>query len=507
MNSPSQLPIEEGPLELASLDRDHMIPRAMRRIARYWPLAYSKLLCLGWRWSRLYPYGATDDVDILLNPEGVDQLYDEGSEKGDGVGGVAFLLLHEGAHAFLNHGSRLSKLADPEAANRAADYKVNEMIWQRNVEVCDEYPGEGVPFPIPEGALLDLTMSSPHTTEKLYQYIRKQPETNHVPDRQQSTDTPPPDDTSQHPDGDPPVGGDSSDDYKEDPLGSSSIGDSRGDDRSRPDGDGGVSDPGSGSPDPGDGVGTTTGGGSNSSPRPGDGTPDTFAPVAKVISQEELERSLEEQNERLMFQDTVDSCSSGSGSALTKRIAEERGSTSPQDWVSYAEQFVEARCEDGWMAPYNHEVYITTGMCAPGREGKKVGDIVVVVDSSGSIGPEAWKRFFELNQHILDEVQPERLLLVSCAEEVKDHVILEQGDTVPRDMNGGGGTSFKKAFDWVQDDPDSLCIDPLLLIYFTDGWASDHKTMPEPAYPVLWLSYSKPKEHFPWGEFAEITLK
>ena len=157
----------------------------------------------------------------------------------------------------------------------------------------------------PEGALLDLTMSSPHTTEQLYQYLRKQPETNHVPDRQQSTDTPPPDDTSQHPDGDPPGGGDSSDDYKEDPLGSSSIGDSRGDDRSRPDGDGGVSDPGSGSPDPGDGVGTTPGGGSNSSPRPGDGTPDTFAPVAKVISQEELERSLEEQNERLMFQDNV----------------------------------------------------------------------------------------------------------------------------------------------------------------------------------------------------------
>ena len=158
------------------------------------------------------------------------------------------------------------------------------------------------------------------------------------------------------------------------------------------------------------------------------------------------------------------------------------------------------------MSPYNHNVYCTTGLCAPGKEGKEVGDIVCIADSSGSIGPEAWQKFFELNQWILDEIQPNRVFLISCAEDVKDVVVLEKGDEVPKNMRGGGGTSFKAAFDYIEADPENLVIEPLLAIYFTDGWADDHKTMDEPEYPVLWLSYSKPADHFPWGEFAEITV-
>jgi predicted metal-dependent peptidase len=207
-----------------------------------------------------------------------------------------------------------------------------------------------------------------------------------------------------------------------------------------------------------------------------------------------------------MFQDSVEQSACGSGGDTANRIASERKSSSPQDWVSYAQQFIETRCEDGWLAPYNHGVYVASGLCAPGREGKKVGDIIVVADSSGSINREAWDKFIELNQYILDEVEPNRLLLLSCSDKVKDHVILEVGETVPSSFRGGGGTSFKAAFDWVTEDPHHLCIDPLLLIYFTDGVCTDHKQMTEPEYPVLWLSYKKPKSHFPWGEFAAITL-
>jgi predicted metal-dependent peptidase len=208
-----------------------------------------------------------------------------------------------------------------------------------------------------------------------------------------------------------------------------------------------------------------------------------------------------------MVVDALDTHSHGVDSAATRRIAEERNQNKPQDWAAIAEQFVEVRCASGWRSNYNHAVYVTTGLAAPGRQGKKIGDIICVSDSSGSIGKEAWQKFFELNQYILDDIQPDRMLLISCAEEVKDHTILEAGDTVPTKMTGGGGTSFKAAFDWIKEDPEDLCIEPLLLIYFTDGLCEDHKRMQEPEYPVLWLSYHKEKSGFPWGEFAKISVK
>ena len=481
----------------------------MRRVARYWPLVYSKLLCLEWAWCPDVPYGATDGLRLLLNEEGVGAMAEESRAKlGDPVGYVAFLLTHEGVHAILNHGSRLSRFLDREVANVAADYKVNEMILHRNKEIRAEHVLTSDPFPLPEWVLLDLDLSGARNTEQLYQHLRKN-EINQPP----PPPTPPEDTPGEPADMDPLPGGGGGDDGQEDPDGqpdSSCGGDGAG-------GDDGLqsTEPGAQSPAQDNGTPAQRGGSgppvppsSGGDDRPGAGGIDTFPPVARAgEDQSSVETALEELNERLMVQDALESSTCGRGKGSNTRIVGERGSSTPQDWVSYAQQFVETRTPDGWMAPYNHGVYVATGMCAPGREGKKVGDIICVADSSGSIGPTAWKRFFELTQYLLDEVRPDRLLLVSCSDDVKDHVVLELGDTVPTKLSGGGGTSFKEAFDWVADDPHDLCIEPLLLIYFTDGVAYDHQDMDEPPYPVLWLSYQKPKSHFPWGEYAHITIE
>jgi len=464
-------------IDLSELGSDHVINRAMRRIARYWAAVYAKLLCLNWVFTDekgyhpkariLIPYMATDGITLFINPTGLEKLIQESlKEVGEVVGYVAFGILHEGLHAILNHGFRLDKFTSRKTANEAADYKVNEMIHQRNEEIGK------VVFPLPSWVLLDLKMSEPHTTEKLYQYLRKD-------ELEEEMEEESPEPGAGHPD----------------PDGEEGTSDEKTEEDNTGDGDsasGSDAADGSGEPD------VTS--------LPGAGGVDTFKPEAAGIGEEELEAELEEQNERLMIQDALDTHSHGIESAATRRIAKERRQTEPQDWASYAEQFVQVKCDKGWKSPYNHGVYISTGLAAPGREGRKVGDIVCVSDSSGSIGPEAWQKFFELNQYILDDIEPNRVLLVSCAEEVKDYTVLEPGDKVPKKMNGGGGTSFREAFKWIEKDPHDLCIDPLLLIYFTDGLCNDHKTMTEPEYPVLWLSYKAEKDNFPWGEFSKILV-
>ncbi len=505
------------PVCIDALSKDDPLRRSMRQIGRYWQCVHSKLLCMEWEYTdengyhpavkdgKPVHYGATDGKLLILNPKGIQELIALAVALNlPKWAFVAFLLVHEGLHAILNHGFRLSRFLDPDAANEAADYIVNGMMHKRNLELGR------VVFPIPKWALLNPKLSGNYSTEQLYQFFRKknieeeeqpQEEPTQDPDgeEQQEQQEPqggpgdkpgPPDqpDEQQDGQGDPGDGG-SGDEQSESESGEPG---GSGDEQSESE----SGEPGAQTPDPGD------------KKLPGAGGRDTFKPVAASPEEErELERELEELNERLMVVDALDTHSHGVDSAATRRIAEERNQNKPQDWAAIAEQFVEVRCASGWRSNYNHAVYVTTGLAAPGRQGKKIGDIICVSDSSGSIGKEAWQKFFELNQYILDDIQPDRMLLISCAEEVKDHTILEAGDTVPTKMTGGGGTSFKAAFDWIKEDPEDLCIEPLLLIYFTDGLCEDHKRMQEPEYPVLCLSYHKEKSGFPWGEFAKISVK
>lgn len=482
-------------IELSNLAPDHSLNRAMRRIARYWPVAYSRLLCLEWQWSDEIPYGATDGRVLLLNHLGLRDLELLGDQDThDPVTYVTFLLAHEAAHALLNHGVRLERFADRHTANVAADYVVNGMIHHANRDAQAAHNLARPPFPIPEWAFLDLELSDPHTTEKLYQHLRKSP----TPTPNQPDEAPTPHDD--HPELDPaqddpapPPGGDGATPGADGPDKPGGVG---GD---VPPGDAGGRDP-DGDGDPAD----------DETPRlPGAGGDDTFYPATEPGEDpEQVEHLIEELNERVVMQDILESAACGARDLpeATHRVASDRHASAPQDWVARVEQFVDTLCRYGWDAPYNHGVYTTTGMCAPGPRGRKVGDIICVVDSSGSIGDEAWARFADLNQYLLDEVRPERLILVSCDRSVKAHEILEPGDEVPASLPGGGGTSFRAAFEWVEQDPGNLVLDPRLLLYFTDGHCTDHQTMDEPPYPVMWLSYNKPASHFPWGEFAEITL-
>ena len=110
------------------LSRDSMLGRAMRRVQKYAPFAYMKLLALTWEALRDTPYGATDGRKLFLNPDGLKKI----SLTSDPVGYAAFLLLHEALHALLSHAVRLRGLKDPQLANVAADYIINAMIQNIN---------------------------------------------------------------------------------------------------------------------------------------------------------------------------------------------------------------------------------------------------------------------------------------------------------------------------------------------------------------------------------------
>lgn len=127
-------------------------------------------------------------------------------------------------------------------------------------------------------------------------------------------------------------------------------------------------------------------------------------------------------------------------------------------------------------------------------------DLVVALDTSGSIDDDDFEQFLgELNA--LKGQMRARITLLAC-----DAAISEQGHWVfepweelklPQRFQGGGGTSFKPVFEWVEREG----LEPATLLYFTD--AEGQFPPNEPGYPVIWLV--KGKQPVPWGERIQLN--
>ena len=420
-----------------------------------------------WEWSDAVPYGATDGATLLLNRKGLNKL----ASRPNGAGLIAFLLVHEALHALLGHGWRLAKLPDHNTANIAADYVINAMIANRNKEI-----GKDV-FPLIEGVLLDEKLSADNSVEQLYRILSKpqqnQDPINPNPKPQQDNDTS--NDTNND---------DSNDDQDSDQE------DNQDSDPSDPDSGGGSdadSDIGDSGEDLSDFVGT--------------GAPDTFEPQAEDgETQQEVIDRIEEANDSIFIADEIDRRQQGDKGTTASRLQGQRTSSS-LSWPDLLREWLTKQSRNGWDAPFNNPIYQTTGLVAAGRRTKATGEIVLVLDTSGSIGQRTYDRFLSEAQAVLDDLKPEKLYLLSVSHVVADDLTLEVGDTVPAKLKGGGGTKFKPAFDWVAKHAHDVDV----MVYLTDGYSNDLQDITNVEFPLLWLSTGERASKFRAGEVIEIT--
>jgi predicted metal-dependent peptidase len=468
----------------------HPLSVGMRTVARHWHLAYSKLLSLDWRWSDSTPYGSTDGRVLFVNQAGIDKLM----RRPNGTALVAFLLVHESLHALLGHGWRCSKMRDQRTANVAADYIINAMIAMRNKEL-----GRAV-FPLIEGVLIDEKLSGDKSVEQLYRELLK-------PQPKQEEPQPKQDESKADNDGD--EGDDECSDSDSDSEGegegeeAAASGGSSEDEAAADDGHS------TGEPDGGvDGAAdvaatAAVGGDDDLSDFVGTGAPDTMAPLTEEgESEDEAVQQIETDNDRLLLADHIDRLTRAEGGAIGTRIATQRSAAQPLDWVTLLREWLRARTRSGWGSPFNPAVYGGAGLVCAGRRTRAARDIVLVIDTSGSVPQRAYDRFLTEAQAVLDELKPERLHLLSVSHYVCDVHTLESGkDTVPKKLKGGGGTMFQPAFDWIQQQ--GLEVD--VLVYLTDGFAFDLRSLQEPDYPVLWASTVLQQRDYPFGDTVMVT--
>lgn len=143
-----------------------------------------------------------------------------------------------------------------------------------------------------------------------------------------------------------------------------------------------------------------------------------------------------------------------------------------------------------WARPHRRRL-VSQGvyMARPAAYGCET--IVVVVDTSGSIGQRELTVFFSELADIIRTCRPERVWLLGCdsrvasIEELPGDVDITNN---PPEVGGGGGTDFNPPFEWVRDQG----IVPDCFVYFTDlcGPGPDE----EPGYPVVWCSTEEDKK-------------
>jgi len=122
-----------------------------------------------------------------------------------------------------------------------------------------------------------------------------------------------------------------------------------------------------------------------------------------------------------------------------------------------------------------------TPFVTPSRKHEPEGEYIIAIDTSGSITNDELANYQAQVNTIFATVKPRKVQVVYCDAAISGQDTFERGTKVQLRMCGGGGTDFAPPFDWARENK----IDPVCLIYFTDGYGP-LDIQPRPRYPVLW---------------------
>ena len=180
-----------------------------------------------------------------------------------------------------------------------------------------------------------------------------------------------------------------------------------------------------------------------------------------------------------------------------KRFVEE-AVTTKVNWREQLNRFMTqiGKNDYSWSRPNRR--YLSAGLFMPGLYSEEMGDVVVAIDTSGSITNEILQTFGAEIKALTAATRPTRIHVVYCDTEINHVDEFSPNDVLTFHPHGGGGTEFKPVFDYVEKQQ----LKPECLVYLTDLYGR-HDFAP-PNYPTLWVCTSTLKATF--GETIHIQI-
>lgn len=151
-----------------------------------------------------------------------------------------------------------------------------------------------------------------------------------------------------------------------------------------------------------------------------------------------------------------------------------------------------------WTRPNRR--YMSTGLYLPAAAYVNTGDVIVAVDTSGSISQKELEQITAEINGMLETYPGLTITVIYCDSDIKGTEEFCAFDApVVLNAKGGGGTEFDPVFKYIEDA--KLACDTL--IYFTD-FCGD-LTVDAPEYPVIWILDNLRHTLPPWGEVIAIN--
>mgnify|MGYP003688519299 FL=1 len=173
------------------------------------------------------------------------------------------------------------------------------------------------------------------------------------------------------------------------------------------------------------------------------------------------------------------------------------------DWKDVLRRFVGGDQPEGYSyrRPNRRQWYLNE-VVTPVSNKIGCGDIVVGIDTSGSVSSIELSHFLgELNA-IAESSGAESVTIITCDYDVQDVVRYEKGDQIEDIVcKGRGGTRVMPVFDYIAEN--NINVDNF--IYFTDMGISDYPDH-DVGYPILWVSSDMRGEEAPIGETTYLKV-
>ena len=172
------------------------------------------------------------------------------------------------------------------------------------------------------------------------------------------------------------------------------------------------------------------------------------------------------------------------------------------DWRTVLTRFLRSSDKSDYSWVRFNKRLISQGLYLPGLYSPALGEISIIVDTSGSVSDNELQYFSNETSAILQDLNPSAVNFIQCDAEVHSNVTYTREDLpLKYKYQGRGGTSFIPAIEFVQEHY------PLTTacIYFTD-LEGDFPETP-PGFPMLWITTVK--HEAPFGEviFMEGVLE
>lgn len=172
--------------------------------------------------------------------------------------------------------------------------------------------------------------------------------------------------------------------------------------------------------------------------------------------------------------------------------------TTPKvDWRDRLRRFVTeiSRDDYSWMRPNRR--FLGQGLYLPSLYSETMGEIVVAIDTSGSIDQATLNAFGGEIKAIVQSARPSKTTVIYCDAAVNHVDEFAPNDELHFEMHGGGGTDFRPAVNYVA----KKGLNPACFIYLTDLYGP---TGDDPGFPFMWCCTTDVVA--PWGETVPIQV-